>query len=278
MSLAHEIVAALPALMKAHPQGPRVKELAAFLAAPEAGVRAAMAAIKESGAAIIVRYPGSKARHVVPLGHRFNKITTANRHRPVVCRCCDTLFQNGSRKFCSKSCFATHMWAQPGHRQRLSAALKKAHSTPEAKARAVAWNQRRSSDPNERARISENNRKAWADPAHKAKRSASLQAALGTPEKRRFFSELRKQQWQDPAFRAKACAAMREARTSPAYKKKMGDQMRARWANPVTRVKLMAAAKERAAAKPLKGRKQSPEHVAKRVASRKASSKARRAR
>lgn len=271
MSLAQEIVAALPAMMEAHPKGPRVKEIAPFVAAPEANVRRAIETIKAEALAIVVRYPGSKARHVVPLGHKFARLTTANGFRRKVCAWCDTLFQNGSRKFCSKECFARHMWSNPERREKGSAAAKRVAQTPTGRANTAKLVARQQS-PEGRQWMSERNRKDWADPTHKAKRSASLQAALGTPEKRKFFSESRKADWEKPGYRERASESMRRVRAEPEVKAKYSAASKRRWQDPAYREKMAKHSHKLAdlCAERFAQKKQDPEHVAKRIAARKA--------
>ena len=182
-TLAEEIVTALPRMMKAHAKGPRVADIAAFIAAPEANVRRALAEIKERSLAVVVRYPGSKARHVVPNGF-FPKTQRACAH-------CDVFFEVAEAKIKRRCCSREHgiawSWTRPGAREKRSLAIKASHATPEQKERLAAHNRRRWSKPEEHAKLSEQNRREWADPAKRAKRSAGIQAANGSPEMRKKY-------------------------------------------------------------------------------------------
>lgn len=274
MSLAHEIVAALPALMEANPKGPRVKEVAAHVATPEANVRRAMDAIKAEALAVVVRWPGERGKRLVPTGFNFPAIETDRRryHVRVVCAWCDTLFQNGSKKYCSKECFAQDMWSKPERREKGSAAGKRVAQTPAGKARTAKLIALQKS-PEGRARQSERNRKDWADPVHKAKRAANMQAAIGRPENRKHMSELKRKAWENQEMRERACQRMRETRADPIVKARYSAAGKAKWRNPAYREKMAAHAESFGARS--RNRKQTPEEKAKRVETRRKNAEAR---
>lgn len=239
-TLAEEIAMALPSFVQPYTKGPRAKELAEALGAAEARVRAAMDEIKGKGLATVVRYPGSKARHVVPLDHDFGF------QRATVCRWCDLLFERppkSKRQCCSRSCGIAWSWTRPGVKEKRIDALREERATPEAQARLAAHNARRWSKPEEREKLREQNRREWADPVKRAKRAAGIQAAHGTKEKRRFYSNVRRRQWKEPEFREKTLAGMQERWSKPENKKKWSDGLRERWRDPEQRPKFMAAVK-----------------------------------
>ncbi len=272
MSLAAEIVAALPSLMKVHPQGPRVDAIADFVAASPASVRKAFAAIKADASAIVVRYPGSKARHVVPLGHDFGF------HRAAVCPHCDLLFErprNSKRRCCSQRCGTALSWTKPDVAARRTAGIRAERETIAAKARLAAHNDRRWKSPEARAQLSEQNRRNWADPVKRAKRAAAIQKAHGTKESRKRYSDMRREMWADPDYRKKAIAGMRAAHQTEEHRRAASERMKKRWRDPVQREKLTkaCAGNLRKNGDKVVGKKQSPEHVAKRIASRKANAK-----
>lgn len=236
MSLAREIVAALPRMMAKHPKGPRAKDIAAFMACPEENVRRAMEAIKAQGLAIVVRYPGSKARCVVPLKH-FPKTQRACAH-------CDVFFEvkeaKDRRRCCSRSHGIAWSWSRPGVKEKRLAGIREARQRPEEVARLAEHNKRRWSKPEERYKLAEQNRREWADPVKKAKRSAAIQAAHGTPEKRKFYSETRKRQWKEKEFREKTLAGIRKSKRSPQARAQFSALLRERWKDPVMRAKYTA--------------------------------------
>lgn len=263
-TLADEILEALPALIAANPVGASVDDIATLLYAPAAHVRAAMVSLHESGRASLARWPGSKRRYLVPVGFDFGQ-------RRRACLNCHLVFGRppGSKRVCcTRSCSSAWAWTKPGEAERRGAAIRVALTTPEARLRQDETNRRRWSDPEQHLRLSEQNRQCWADPVQKAKRSASIQAVNGSPEKRAEASAIRSALWADPEYRERAGQAVREARARPDVRAKASAAMKRRWADPAQREKMIAAtAPSRAkATAAVTGARQSPEHVARRVA------------
>lgn len=137
-TLAEDIIDALPRMLDQHAKGPCAADIARVVQVPVANVRAAMGTIKAQGLAIIVRYPGSKARHVVPLDHDFG----IRGLRAKACRRCDAIYQSSNRLYCSKKCSAAHRWEDPEYKARVGAAISVAQRTPEQLARNAAHNKR----------------------------------------------------------------------------------------------------------------------------------------
>lgn len=240
-TLADEIVRELPRMMRQHLDGPQVKHIAAFLAVPDANVREAMRAIKQRESAVVVRYSGSKARHVVPVGHSFGFSARA-------CRYCDLLFEvppKAKRQCCSRKCSNAWSWTQPGVRERRVASIRAERTTPKAKARVAAHNKRRWSKPEEREKLREQNRREWADPVKRAKRSAGIQAAHGTVEKRKFYADKRRANWADPDYRERTAESMRAAHRRPEVRAKFSKLLTERWQDPHMRAKYMEANRNR---------------------------------
>lgn len=230
-TLAEEIVAALPALMRLHTRGPTVAEIASHIACPAASVRAALTVIKARRLAHVVRY-SEKTLHVVPRGH-FGPAYGA-------CEVCDAFFSRAPRsvaRCCSRSCANALGWRGEGQKEKRCAALSEAQSTPEAVARTHAVNKRRWSKAENREKLSKQNRREWADPAKKLRRSAAIQAKQGAPSQRKHYSEMRKADWKRPEYRDKCYAAATAAQRSDANRAKLSEKAKQRWANPEMRAK-----------------------------------------
>lgn len=264
MSLAAEIVAALPAMMAEHPRGPRAMDAAKHVAAPYTAALKAFDAIKAEGLAIVVRYPGLKARHVVPIGHDFGENGRA-------CAYCDLLFfvpkKSDKRRCCCRACGIAWSWTKPGVAERRCVGIRAERETPKAKERLAAHNQRRWAKPEEREKLGEQSRARWADPVQRAKLSASIQAVNGSPEGRARQSRIKKEAWKDPAYRESHVAAVRAHHGKPESRAKFSKLLRERWQDPILREKYLKAtrANARIAAEVNRGKRQTPEHIAKRT-------------
>lgn len=262
-TLADEILAVLPRALNDDPRGATVLQLARVLSAPPVHVRAALRALHEQGRALYFRYSTGRLMHAVPQGHDLGSLR--------VCENCSVAFapDNGrSGRFCTKSCRSAWVWRQPKHAERLIAAIAAAKSTPAAKARQTAQNNERWADPEARLRVAEQSRKRWADPAMRAKIATRIQAVNGSPEQRKKAAEIRRALWADPDYRERSTKAIGKARRSPEARAEMSEEAKRRWADPDLRPKYMAAVRlnSEKAAEAARGRRQSPEHVAKRVA------------
>jgi len=274
-TLADEILDVLPALTAQRPEGATVEDVANLLYVPAANARAAMKRLRDDGRALLVRYPGSKRRYLTALNHDFGPKRRACAH-------CGLVFAAQSkRRCCSRPCSIRWGWTRldPDQREARTANAREGCRRPENRARITAQNLARFSDPVERENIAAHNRKRWADPVARAKNSASIQRVHGSPEYRKLYSDQRKAMWEDPEYRERCIAAMAAAKRTPEARARFSALLRERWQDPAWREKWARAVKansEKGASK-LRGTKQTPEQVAKRVAARKASMEARRA-
>jgi hypothetical protein len=231
-------------LMEADYLGPRAEAVAVRLACKPAEVRRAALALDAEGRAIYLRYPGSKARHLVPVDFKLDPGFR-------VCANCRVVFEKTSRKSratsCSRACGNSLSWRKPGVAERRSAGIKAEKMTEAGRARTAAHNERRWSDPAQRERLAEWNRERWADPATKAQLSAAIQAVNGSAEVRREIAQRQTANWRDPAFREKTVESVRKAKRSPEARAKWSEQLKARWQDPVLREKYLAAVKRNSA-------------------------------
>lgn len=257
-TLADEILDALPALMDEHERGPLARDVARYLAADVVSVRNAFDDLEASGLAKIVRR--GKGLHLVPTDYPHK-----------ICPVCRVEFDHKTRETCSRSCGVKLSWRKPGARERRSAGIRLSKQTPEAKARNREHNRRRWSNPEEHEKLSEQNRREWSDPIKAARRSVSIKKAM-TPERRGAIAEMRRREWADSDNRKKRTKAIRRALSAPEYRAAHSERMKARWRDPALREKYLAAVKAngKKAVAAVKGKKQPPEQVAKRVAAQKA--------
>lgn len=242
MTLATDLLASLPKLTQRHPRGPMAKDMAAFVAASIPAVLDAARQLDAEGLAIFLRYPGSKARHLVPLAFDLGP-------QGRVCANCRVVFgqpKKGRRRCCGRSCGIAWSWKQPGVAERRRSGIVAERATPEARARLAEHNRRRWSDPDQHAVLSEQNRRQWADPVARARRSTSIQAANGSAEARAAWSAMRKEMWEDPGYRAKACAGIKASKSTPEARALFSELLRARWQDPVLREKYLAAVRKNA--------------------------------
>lgn len=267
-TLADEILDALPRMLLAHPRGPAVKDISKLLYVPQPHAMVAARALDAEGRAIFLRYPGSKARHLVPLDFDLGGDRAC-----AECRVTFTPPRRWSpKRCCSRKCAIAWSWNRPGVRERRSAAIRARYGTPEGQARIAALNERRWADPEQHEKLSQQNRENWADPAKAAKRAKAIQAAHGKPESRRRYADMRAAMWADPEYREKTVAGIRTSKRTPEARAKFSKFLRERWQDPEMREKYLAANRAQRAknAANARGKKQSPEHIARRVASRKA--------
>jgi hypothetical protein len=109
-TLADEILDALPALVADHPRGASVEDIAKLLCAPGAHVRVAIKALHDQRRAAIARWPGSKRRFLIPIGHDLGRGMGA-------CPNCYAVFKLNPNKApcCSRKC-GSQLWV--GDRER----------------------------------------------------------------------------------------------------------------------------------------------------------------
>lgn len=261
-TLADDLLAVLPALMSRHSSGPMVKDMAAYLAASPMSVTEAARYLDIAQLAIFLRYPGSKARHLVPPDFAPGPDLR-------ICANCRIVFERpktSKRVCCGRSCANGLSWKDTEAAEDRKIAIRASKATPEARAAQAELNRRRWSDPEQHERLSEQNRRRWADPATKAQRAASIQAVNGSPEKRAKASATRKALWADPEYRERATAAIKAAKNTPEARALFSELLKARWRDPVLRQKYLAATRRNAAvaAEKVRGVKQSAEHIGRR--------------
>jgi hypothetical protein len=253
--LSDRILEMLPRL-----DAPMARDIASRLGEGEWYVREAFHKLEAEGRAKIVRR--GNGLHLVPADYPGLICP--------VCRVEYVLPKKSKRKACSKSCGISLSWRDPETRRRRYEGMLAGHRTPESRAKKVATNNRRWSDPKQRERLSEQSRKRWADPVTKMQISVAIQREHLTPEKRALYSANIKARWDDPEGRAKLIEGTKRGKQTPQYRANQAAEMKRRWSDPVLREKYMAAVKVngRKAAQAVKGRKQTPEHVAARLAGR----------
>lgn len=286
-TLADEIVDTVAGMVAAHPDGVTARQLSARLGVAYGkvmeildGLRAPTAEARRLVFAIHPRAEGQRGAlptYLLPVGYQLPAPTGVHRRACLHCYAVFEVRSDLKRRCCSRTCSIAWSWTRPGVTERRGRAIRAAKDTPEYRAKQAAHSKRRWSNPEERRRQSERNKKQWANPVQRAKRSAAIQRANGSPEARRKLSERRRAEWADPEQRERRRAIMREAHNRPERKAALAERMRAAWRDPVMRAKYLATKAEQAAkiAAKNRGRKQKPEHVAKRVAAQKAACAAR---
>lgn len=274
---ADEILAVLPSMMKCVPHGPSLAEIAAQLSSDIQSVRRAAKTLNADGSAWLMQRASSREQFLVPPrtrveGRRYcanclKSFAPPPRKRSGRC----TYYSD--RRTCSRFCHTALKWKRPGMREHMSRVLSIAQSTPAALARTAAHNKRRWSKPGEREKLSEQNRREWADPVKRALRAQSIKAINGSPQMREFYSNLRKAWWRDPEMRRKMNEAAKASQSTQQYRAKLSALVKERWRDPAWRKKWTEANRIKVArmAERNRGRKQSAEHVSKRVAAARAS-------
>lgn len=225
-------------------------------------VRAAYDALEAEGRAKIVRR--GNGLHLV--------LADYPGHICVICRAEFTRGRKSKRRACSRTCWIKLGWLETKDRDARNAGIKAARSTPEQRAKSVEINNKRWSDPKQREKLSEQNRKRWADPVMKMKMSVAIQREHLTPEKRALQSRNIKARWDDPEGRKKLVDGTTRGKNTPEYKAKFSKAMKERWQDPELREKYLAATRINSAkgVAAIRGKKQSPESIARRVAATKA--------
>lgn len=211
-TLAEEILAVLPDLMAAHPDGPALADVAARLSATWADVRRMAGRLDAEERAILVRRKGSRTLYLVPTDYPI-----------LACRHCHVAFERpkkSKRRCCSRSCAIAWSWTRPGAAEKRRAGLRAERSTPEARERQSHRSRQRWDRPGERAKQAERNRRRWADPETRDAMSAALRQAQGTPERRAKYSAIRREAWADPAFREKTVAGIRRSKAKAKAKRR----------------------------------------------------------
>jgi hypothetical protein len=265
-SLADEIMVALRGLIATHPNGPNIKQISEAVSADPASIRKAMAQLNTEARAMLMRRDDSRELFLYPNTKRILGLN--------ICAKCGAGYRRTdktvSKRCCSRACGISWSWTRPGVKEKRKAGIRAERATPAAKARAAKLNRERWSRPGERERLSEWNKKRWANPAIKADLARAIALVQRTPEMRKLYSDLRKEWWKDPVMREKMLKAMADAHGTPEYRAKHSERMKARWRDPVLRKKYLAAVGRnvKKIAENNRGKRQSPEHVARRMASR----------
>ncbi|MCW5695813.1 MAG: hypothetical protein KIS96_03650 [Bauldia sp.] len=228
------MLSVLPAILADKPLGATVAEVVIWLGVQPGFVREAFLDLDTAGRAKAVRRKGGRTLYLVPFDAAI-----------MSCRNCYREFERpkkSRRQCCSRSCGIAWSWKNGDTRARRSEGIRAERATPQAKARAAAFNKRRWSRPGERERLAEQNRERWSDPVMRAKLSVGIQRANGTQERRKYYSDLRRRQWaEDEEYRTKTLAGMSAA------KERMSEAMKRRWADPEYREKMSQIAVQRAA-------------------------------
>lgn len=305
-TLADELLDVLPEF----PAGLTARAASARLAADYASVIKAMKALNRDGRAQLKKRLDSRELFLEKSGRGAGK-GQGRRRLPGLCVCpnCDKAFRQPKwrRRCCSRKCGIALSWENPESAAKRRSAISASKQTPKAREQLAAHNRRRWSKPEEHAKLSEQNRVQWADPAAKARRSRGIRAAQQKPEQRALYAEIRRKHWQDPDKRKKMAEGIRRSKQTPEARAKFSKLLRERWQDPELRKKYeegnrlknsdpatKAAASERMkarwgadrekmlasiklASEANRGRKQSPEVVAHRVAMTKAARQRRKA-
>lgn len=236
LTLADEVLAALPALSKANRGGVSVSIVATHMAAAETDVRRAFVRLGAKNYALLVRE--RTGYRLFPAGSRFKTCGTCQ--KTFIC------LPRSTRVTCTRTCAVAMSWKNPETAARRRASIRAEKLTPQARQRTVEINNRRWARPGEREKLSARNRETWADPKTAAKRTAGIRKAHRTPEKRAFYSELRRKDFQDPAYRARHLEAVRQAKASPEHRASLSESMRKRWQDPKQRAVMLAAVRRNA--------------------------------
>lgn len=271
-TLADEVVDLLPALLVERPDGVPLTLIADRLGSDMFNIRNAALQINRDGKADLMRRLTSREWFLVPVkarkfeGYRFcahcdREFVPPARKRSTGC----TYYSN--RRTCSRKCWGAHAWRDPNKAQTRKAAMSRAQRTPKALARVAAHNRRRWSDPKEHKKLSERNRQMWADPVQRALMSQAIAEVQGSPKMRKFYSDLRKRWWKIPEMRRKMCEAATRAKSTPEYRAYFSELCKKRWRDPIWRKKWMKAVRANGlkAAAAIRGKKQSPATIRKRV-------------
>lgn len=287
-SLAEEIVDALPLLIVHHPEGVSARVLSQQLAAPISSVWEVFKTFRATHPyerpVVIADHVedqttrGRRSLFLLPLGYA---LPMREGLRRVACAQCFKVFSVPPRRkprlCCTRSCSNTMIWTNPGEREKRSASISLVKRQPEHRAKSVETNKRRWAKPGEREKLAERNRQEWRDPAKRARRSAAIQRTRVGAEDRALYSERMKEAWRRPGAHERRSAIAREKCNTPEHRAALAERMRKNWQDPVMRAKYLrtkAEQTEKTAAK-ARGRKQDPDHAARRTAASTATKRAR---
>lgn len=203
-TLADEVFAVLPELLRQHKPGPLVRDVASRIGADVPSIRKAFDQLEADGRAKVLRH--RRAIHLVAIDH------------PVpICIICRREFRPArkSTRTCSHSCARHLAWRNEDMRARHKISVKKSHSDPTLRAHLSKINRERCADPAVRRKHSDRNRKSWRNPVSRANRIVAIkeawrgEKAVTRKEKAR---EKKLAMWGNPEWKCKAVAAMRSGR------------------------------------------------------------------
>jgi hypothetical protein len=200
-TLADEILAELPAMLQAHPDGPIAGDVADHMAASIANVRQAFLTLEAEGKAKIVRR--KRSLHLVGMSYPGR-----------ICVICRTEFHSTRKgtKTCSHSCGRYLAWQNEDMRARHAASVRAAHSKPDVREHLTKINRERCADPEWRQRMSDQNRRSWRKPESRAKRILSMEDAWKgdrAVERREKARQRKLRLWSDPEWKRKAIEGMK---------------------------------------------------------------------
>lgn len=268
VTVADEILRELPVLMKRHPSGPSLKQIAEHMGIEIAHIRNAAKSLNTEALADLMRRVDSKEQFLVPFRYRkaqgLRYCANCNKTFPqshVTRTVSGTHYSN--RRCCSRSCGIAWSWTRPGVKVKRKAGISISKNTSHAMDRLADHNKRRWSKPEEHTKLSEQNRREWADPMKRALRAQAIASVHRTPEMRQFYSNLRKEWWKVPAMREKMIVAARKAKQTPEFRAYFSELLKARWRDPAWRRKWLPAVRKniaKASKASVEKRKQNSEH------------------
>ena len=146
----------------------------------------------------------------------FDPPTAKSRRRSCSRSCAIALSWNTNRAQRVRSISAAHKrrgpaqaemnrqrWARPGEREKLSERNRQEWADPISRERRSAAIQRAHSTPEKRQFYSDLRRAMWRDPVYRARVTQIVRESHQTPEYRALFSALLVERWKDPVLREK---------------------------------------------------------------------------
>lgn len=124
---------------------------------------------------------------------------------------------------------------------KMSESMKKSWADPETRERQTAAILSALSSPEVRAKMSAHRKAIFSDPERAREALAPAMAAKRTPEGRRQSSEVMKKVWATPGFASRQAVIMKAAMGKPETRKRLSDAARAQWADPETKEKMREA-------------------------------------
>lgn len=199
-TVADEVVAALPALLKRHPAGPLAAQVAAHIHIDYQSARRAMETLDADKRARIVRR--GRGLHLVGPDYRGR-----------LCVICRKEFKATRKETltCSHSCGRHLAYRNEDMRRRHRQSVK-ASRTPELRERQSRIHSERCADPAVRQQMSDNNRRSWRDPVKRANRIVAIKDAWRGEKATQRRAKARQKKlslWADPEWKQQTVEAMR---------------------------------------------------------------------